>query len=99
MKRRNGVETLAVRNSLRRVMDRTIIGIFGRGVAYESPGCCNALGIGGLSSGAGDETCVGADRGEPSLSASERCLDRMLGWRESMCRSGEMLDGKLAFSF
>jgi hypothetical protein len=83
-------------------MDKTIIDIFGRGVAYESPGCCNALGIGGLSSGAGvgAEAGVGADRGEPSLSASERCLDRMLGWRESMCRSGEeMLDDRFSFSF
>jgi hypothetical protein len=80
-------------------MDRTIIDIFGRGVAYESPGCCNALGIRGLSSGAGDEACVGADTGEASLSASGRCLDRMLGWRESMCRSGEMLVGRFSFSF
>jgi hypothetical protein len=33
MKMRKGVETLAVRNSPRRVMESTIMGIFGSGVA------------------------------------------------------------------
>ena len=82
-------------------MERTIIDIVGRGVAYGSVDCCNALGIKGLSSGAsaGAATGVVVDRDEASRSASERCLDKMLGWRERMCRSGEMRGDSPSFSF
>lgn len=82
-------------------MERTIIDIFGRGVVYASVDCCNALGIKGLSSGAGvgGATGVWVGRDEASRSVSERCLDKMLGWRERMCRSGEMRGDSPSLSF